>query len=103
MSSFNILLVVMENLMTLVFVCLIIFAESHLEHHALEDCLVADLARLVPAEVEEGDGGAIRIPARQDGELPLTQLRLQRPAAVIKETETLAKSEINVIVNVEVL
>ena len=103
MSSFNILLVVIENLMTLVFVCLIIFPEPHLEHYALENSLVTDLPRLVPAEVEEGDGGAIRIPARQDGELPLTQLRLQRPAAVIKEAETLAKSEIIVIVSVEVL
>ena len=83
--------------------CLLIFADPHLEHHALEDCLVTDLARLVPAEVEEGDGGAIGIPARQDGELPLTQLRLQRPAAVIKEAETLAKSEIIVFVSVEVL
>ena len=67
---------------------------SDLEHHALEDSLVADLARLVAAEVEEGDGGAIGVPARQDGELPLTQLRLQRPATVIKEGETLTKSEI---------
>ena len=67
---------------------------SDLEHHALEDSLVADLARLVAAEVEEGDGGAIGVPARQDGELPLTQLRLERPAAVIKEGKTLTKSEI---------
>ena len=76
---------------------------SNLEHDALEDSLMADLAGVMAAQVEEGDGGAIRIPVRQDGELPLTQLRLQRPAAVIKEAETLAKSEINVIVSVEVL
>ena len=68
-----------------------------LKHDALENSLVADLARLVAAEVEEGDGGAIGVPARQDGELPLTQLRLKRPAAVIKECETLAKSKIIVI------
>ena len=68
---------------------------SHLEHHALEDSLVADLAGVVAAQVEEGDGGAIGIPVRQDGELPLTQLRLKRPAIVVKEGEALAKSEIN--------
>ena len=47
---------------------------ADLEHDALEDCLVADLPGVVAAEVEEGDGGAIGITARQDGELPLTQL-----------------------------
>ena len=47
---------------------------ADLEHDALEDCLVADLPGVVAAEVEEGDGGAIGIAARQDGELSLTQL-----------------------------
>lgn len=53
---------------------------------------MADLARVVAAQVEEGDGSAIGIPVRQDGELPLTQLRLKRPATVVKESEALAKS-----------
>ena len=65
----------------------------HLEHHALEDSLVADLAGVVAAQVEEGDGSAIGIPVRQNGELPLTQLRLERPATVVKECEALSKSK----------
>ena len=69
---------------------------SHLEHHALEDSLVADLAGVVAAQVEEGDGGAIGIPVRQDGELPLTQLGLKRPTTVVKECEALTKSEITI-------
>ena len=67
---------------------------ADLEHDALEDCLVADLPGVVAAEVEEGDGGAIGIPARQDGELPLTQLWLKRTATVVKEGKTLTKSKI---------
>lgn len=55
---------------------------------------MADLPGVVAAEVKEGDGGAVRVPARQDGELPFAQLRLQRSAAVVKEGQTLTKSKI---------
>ena len=65
---------------------------SYLKHDALEDRLVADLAGVVTAEVEQGDGGAVWIPARQDCELPLAQLSLQGAAAVVKEGQALPKS-----------
>ena len=86
----------MENLMILVFVCLIIFAESHLEHHALEDSLVRHLTRLVVAQVEEGDGGAVWISAGQDSELAETELCLEGTGAVVKVSQPFPYPGMNV-------
>ena len=46
------------------------------------------LAGLVMAEVEQGDGGPVGIPAGQDGELPQTEFCLQRARAVVEVSET---------------
>ena len=68
---------------------------NHLKDDTLQDSLVGHLAGLVMAEVEQGDGGPVGIPAGQDGELSQAQLGLQRARAVVEESETFSYPEMS--------
>ena len=61
--------------------------ETDLEHDTLQDCLVGHLTGLVLTQIEQSDGGPVRVPAGEDGELAQAELCLEGPRAVVEVSQ----------------